>query len=107
MERGEQVGGDLDGGRIVSAGQRRSRPDSLQEQSAVLEVRIDEANGGSGVFPHGQRSSLRPSLLLRDRQLHDDPCTGGSRASEHVGAKPAIESAAAFEMPYALTGAEP
>jgi hypothetical protein len=107
MKSGEQVGGDLDGDRIVTCGQVRRRPDSLQDQSTVLEVRIDEAHGGSGVLPHGQRSSLRPSLLLRDRQLHDDLCTGSSPAPEHVGAKPAIKSAAALEVPSVLTGAKP
>jgi hypothetical protein len=107
MKSGEQVGGDLDGGWIVPAGQVRPRPDSFQDQSAVLEVRVDEAHGGSGLPPHGQRSSLRPSLLLRGRQFHDDLCTGSSRASEYIRAKPAIESAATFKVPYALTGAEP
>jgi hypothetical protein len=107
MKSGEQVGGDLDGDRIVSAGQVRRRPDSLQDQSAVLEVRIDEAHGGFGVLPHGQCSSLCPCLLLGDRQFHDDLCTGSARASEHIGAKPAIEPAPTVQMPSVLTGAEP
>jgi len=107
MKPDEQAGGDPDGDPIVTAGQVRRRPDSLQEQSTVLEVGIDEAYGGSGVLPHGQCSSLRPSLLLRDRQFHDDLCAGSSRTSEHLRAKPAIEPAAAVEMPSVFAGTEP
>jgi len=107
VELAQQVGGDLDGDRVVIAGQGRGGSDAVQKQSPMLDCRINQMDCGSCAAPDAERGRLCPGLFRRAGQFEDDLLTTGSSACENLGAKPTGKSAVEPEVPVSDAGAEP
>jgi hypothetical protein len=107
MKAAQKTSGEVDGHRVVAAGQMRRRPNPRQEQGAVLDVHIDQARSGSSVRPGGEGRRLGLGFLGGDRQLDDHLLTACGRPSDYLGAKTAAEPIPGLQVPAAHAGAQP